>query len=122
MVASLIDLDRLAFHDSETILDQRHSKAALEINAFGTLGIFFGEHARDVFLMFGQDVDAEMLRVPEQLKTAEPEIQADENKDRIQRNGCKGIDGQTIRCVVSISRRDHRDSSREIAHDLTKLI
>jgi len=72
--------------------------------------------------MFGQDVDAEMLRVPEQLKTAEPEIQADENKDRIQRNGRKGIDGQTIRRVVSISRRHHRDASREIAHDLTKLI
>jgi hypothetical protein len=83
VVASLIDLHGFAFHDSERILDQRHSKAALKVNACGTLGIFFGEHARDIFLMFGQDVDAEMLRILEPLKTAEPEIQADEDKDRI---------------------------------------
>jgi hypothetical protein len=74
------------------------------------------------FLMFRQDADAEMPRIPESLQTAQTEVQADEHEDGIQRNRCKRINRQAVGFTFFITRRHNGDSCREVAHDLSKLI
>ena len=50
----------------------------------GPLGILLCEDPRHIFLMLGKDADAEVFRILERLQAAEPEVETDQNQNRIQ--------------------------------------